>query len=389
MSFQAHALPRRRVVWHRKIFLASIPSKITAMRRKSRHRVRRRVDRVCERALSILEHAAKTDDFCGWCCRRRGAVRIFRAIVSCKLARRSRSPEVRVDEFLDGLDAVIVFEELDSVIEDGLVHVAGLRATRARALLGFLAVRRGACRDAGENDADDIVERLSWFFDETLAASRGVFRATSSCIKLKNAPMRARAREAAAPNLDIELPARPPVLCAGCPIVVRFTHASKRSRKCAFAVSFFGRYRLLHLGNAKPLGYCGYLFVYGRGHHDGARSRRCRFCGEKARFRGRFDVFAKQHHGRCQCRIQPARHHGVRARQFHHGHDGRAAASWYGQLTLMGSEKSAPLSIECVLGRGVECIEFANPIILMRVSMRSRRRFLSRARLRLSSARRA
>ena len=38
MSFQAHALPRRPVVWHRKIFLASIPSKITAMRRKSASR---------------------------------------------------------------------------------------------------------------------------------------------------------------------------------------------------------------------------------------------------------------------------------------------------------------------------------------------------------------
>ena len=37
-------------------------------------------------------------------------------------------PAVPVDEFLDGLDAVIVFEELDSVIEDGLVHVASLRA---------------------------------------------------------------------------------------------------------------------------------------------------------------------------------------------------------------------------------------------------------------------
>ena len=130
------------------------------------------------------------------------------------------------------------------------------------------------------------------------------------------------------------------------------------------------------LGNAKPLDAGGYLFVYGRGHHDGARPRRCRPCGENSLLRGRFDVFREAASRALPMPyITTSRHHGVRARQFHHGHDGRHPGTGN---TLMGS-KSAPLSIERVLeALGVECIEFANPIILMRVSMRSRRRFLSR-----------
>lgn len=147
-------------------------------------------------------------------------------------------PEARADEFLDGLDAVIVFEELDSVIEDGLVHVAGLRAARGKSAPRVLGRASGACRDAGENDADDIAERLSKFFDEALRVAR-VFQATSSCVKSKNAPTYELAR--AKPPYPSSISSFPHAhrCCAQAAlIVVRFTHASKRSRKCAFAVSF-------------------------------------------------------------------------------------------------------------------------------------------------------
>ena len=187
MNSQAYALPRRRVVWHRKTFLASIPSE--------NHGDAPKIGIACggvstayaKEALSIL--STRQNRRLLWLVL--PAVKAFRAIVSCKLSTSFPFPEVRVDEFLDGLDAVIVFEELDSVIEDGLVHMPACVRREARVLLGFLAVRRARCHDAGENDADDIVERLSKFFDEALLRREVCFRATSSCVKLKNAPMRA------------------------------------------------------------------------------------------------------------------------------------------------------------------------------------------------------
>ena len=214
-----------------------------------------------------------------------------------------------------------------------------------------------------------------------------VFQATSSCVKIKErANARARAREAAALKLDIELPARPPVLCAGCPIVVRFTHASKRSRKCAFAV-FFGRYRLLHLGQCQTAMLWIPVCVWAR-HHDGARPRHCRLCGETARFRGRFDIFASGITGVANAVYNQ---HDITVCVL----DNSTTAMTGGQPhpgtgnTLMGP-KSAPLSIERVLeALGVECIEFANPHHLDESIDAVTKAVSSRARLRLSSARRA
>ena len=124
-------------------------------------------------ALSILEHAAKqTTSAAGVAGGERGeALPSYRFM---QIGTPFPFPEARVDEFLDGLDAVIVFEELGSVIEDGLVHMAGLRAARGKSAPRVLGRASGACRDAGENDADDIVERLSKFFDEALLRREGV-----------------------------------------------------------------------------------------------------------------------------------------------------------------------------------------------------------------------
>lgn len=203
-------------------------------------------------ALSILEHAARqaasaagvVGGECG------EALPSYRFM---QIGTPFPFPEVRVDEFLDGLDAVIVFEELDSVIEDGLVHMAGLRAARGKSAPRVLGRASGACRDAGENDADDIVERLSWFFDEALLRREGVSGDELMHKIEERANARARAREAAAPNLDIELPARPPVLCAGCPHRGSFYACKQALKKMRVRGIFSGDIGCYTLGNAKPL----------------------------------------------------------------------------------------------------------------------------------------
>ena len=178
-------------------------------------------------ALSILEHAARQATSAA-------GVAGGEALPSYRFMQIGTPfpfPEVRVDEFLDGLDAVIVFEELDSVIEDGLVHVAGLRAARGKSAPRVLGRASGACRDAGENDADDIAERLSKFFDEALLRREGV----SGDELMHEIEERANARR---PISISSFPHAHRCCAQAAPIVVRFTHASKRSRKCAFAVSF-------------------------------------------------------------------------------------------------------------------------------------------------------
>ncbi len=137
-------------------------------------------------------------------------------------------PKETVARFVEGLDEVLVLEELDHFLEDELLAFCG-------ATHGSFDVRgklTGDARDRGENDVDDIALRIAAFF--------GV---ESAIADVSQAPS-ASADEA-------ELPVRPPVLCAGCPHRGSF-YAVKRALGKTPAV-FCGDIGCYTLGNAKPL----------------------------------------------------------------------------------------------------------------------------------------
>ena len=134
-------------------------------------------------------------------------------------------PEETAARFAEGLDQVLVLEELDHVLEDELLRFAG----RTHAALEVRGRLTGDARDRGENDVDDIAARIASF----LGVSGAVPDAS------------------AAAACDEPLPVRPPVLCAGCPHRGSF-YAVKRALGKAPAV-LCGDIGCYTLGNAKPL----------------------------------------------------------------------------------------------------------------------------------------
>ena len=156
-------------------------------------------------------------------------------------------PEKTAARFTEGLDEVLVVEELDHVLEDELLRFAG-RTHAAFAVRGKLT---GDARDRGENDVDDLAARIARFLD-IAEKQTDVSRETSSP-ESTSAPATAPASTPLsydAPT-DDPLPVRPPVLCAGCPHRGSF-YAVKRALGKAPAV-LCGDIGCYTLGNAKPL----------------------------------------------------------------------------------------------------------------------------------------
>lgn len=129
-------------------------------------------------------------------------------------------PDELALSFLEGLDEVLVFEELDPVIERALLQLAGKHHLPVR-IRGKLT---GDAPAAGENSVDDVRARLHGYL--------GV------------------APPPAPPELP-SLPVRQPVLCAGCPHRGSF-YAVKRAMAGRKAV-FTGDIGCYTLGNAQPL----------------------------------------------------------------------------------------------------------------------------------------
>jgi indolepyruvate ferredoxin oxidoreductase alpha subunit len=132
-------------------------------------------------------------------------------------------PEPLALNFLEGLDRVIVFEELDPVIEEALIYLCG----KHHLDIEIYGKHSGQTIIAGENSENIIAEQLSSFFGLD-----------------KPAP----------PLLDEDTPAlavRPPILCAGCPHRASF-YAVKQAMKGQNTV-FSGDIGCYTLGNAAPL----------------------------------------------------------------------------------------------------------------------------------------
>ena len=132
-------------------------------------------------------------------------------------------PERLACEFLEGLEEVMVFEELDPVIERELTYICGKYGLKTK-IRGKLT---GDMPQAGENTRDLI--------------SDGILRLKGQATE---------AKDAAFPEPP-ELPVRPPVLCAGCPHRASFLAVKKAMQgKKAFYGGDIGCYTL---GNAMPL----------------------------------------------------------------------------------------------------------------------------------------
>ncbi len=247
-------------------------------------------------------------------------------------------PEARANEFADGLDSIIVFEELDHVLEDDLVHLMGLRAASGLSVAKVCGRASGACRRAGENDVDDIAHRLAGFFAVDYSPKK--------------------VDSAAA--LGIELPVRPPVLCAGCPHRGAFYACKQAVKKMRVRATFSGDIGCYTLGNAKPLDAvdtclcmgAGITMAQGLGVVEPG-VKQLAFVGDSTFFASGMTGVANavyNQHDITVCVLD----NSTTAMTGGQPHPGTGN-------TLMG-EHSQALSIERVLtALGVECIEFANP----------------------------
>ena len=139
-------------------------------------------------------------------------------------------PEELAAEFLKGLDEVLVFEELDPVIEKELLRVAG-KYHLSVTIRGKLTKDT---KNAGENSVESIREDLCRFLPEN-----------EELQKQCEAEKRENTDEMPA------LPVRPPVLCAGCPHRASF-YAVKQATRGRKAV-YSGDIGCYTLGNSRPL----------------------------------------------------------------------------------------------------------------------------------------
>ncbi len=145
-------------------------------------------------------------------------------------------PAAQLKEFLSRVDQVIVFEELDPVLEEGVTAVA--------AQIGF----RGSIY--GKQSGD-----LPWAGEYSVALIANVLR------RILNLP--AAVTAAAAEGNAPELPVRPPVLCAGCPHRASF-YAVKRATRGKNAI-YAGDIGCYTLGNAPPLSMVDTCLCMGAG----------------------------------------------------------------------------------------------------------------------------
>lgn len=146
-------------------------------------------------------------------------------------------PVAKIAEFLKQVDQVMVIEELDPVIEEGIIFIA-----RSIGFSGAVHGKiSGAFPKAGEYNTDLVI------------------KAIANILKLENQVSAFNDYKVNAPDL----PVRPPVLCAGCPHRAAF-YAVKTATKGTDAI-FAGDIGCYTLGNAPPLSMVDTCLCMGAG----------------------------------------------------------------------------------------------------------------------------
>lgn len=261
--------------------------------------------------------------------------------------------------FAEGLTDVIVFEELDSVLEEEMLKLVGARHLPLR-VHGKLT---GAANDRGENTTENIAGRLGRFFDRTSASADSPREHGASPDAGRGQAGSLAALVASiigANNLgyDGPLPVRPPVLCAGCPHRGSF-YAVKQALRGREAV-LCGDIGCYTLGNAQPLDAVDTCLCMGAGITMAQGFAVAEPGKKQVAFVGDSTFFASAMIGI--------------ANAVYNGHDvtfailDNATTAMTGSqphpgtgVTLMG-ERRRPIVIEEVLhGLGVQHIGFANP----------------------------
>jgi indolepyruvate ferredoxin oxidoreductase alpha subunit len=147
-------------------------------------------------------------------------------------------PETRALEFLEDLDGILVLEELEPVIERELIQVAGKYHLPVK-IYGRLT---GDASLAGENSVDIFVEKITAFLES---------RFSPNVASDPRDPSDPRDLSDISDPTPPDIPARPPVLCAGCPHRASYyaVKTAMAGRKAVFSADI-GCYTL---GNALPL----------------------------------------------------------------------------------------------------------------------------------------
>ncbi len=241
-------------------------------------------------------------------------------------------PTIFADRFLQQVDRVIVFEELDPVIEDALIYHQGVTHTTHE----IIGKRTGTVLNAGELSANYIAGVLNEIFGAELVVGNQTF---------EDAP---------------KVPTRPPVLCAGCPHRASF-YAVKQAMKGKEAV-FCGDIGCYTLGNAAPLDMVDTCLCMGAGITIAQGLEHSKSAGTKFSFVGDSTFFASGMTGVVNAVYNKADmilvvlDNSTTAMTGHQPHPGIGK-------TMMG-EVSAAVSIEKVLvAIGAE-VKIVNPLDL-------------------------
>lgn len=250
-------------------------------------------------------------------------------------------PEERATAFTNGLRDILVFEELDHVLEDALIQLAGHKHLPYD-VHGKLD---GSTRNRGENGTQDCLERLAEFLGVPQLVTKPPFETLPDVAGMETP----------------EAPQRPPVLCAGCPHRGSF-YAVKRAlrRRPNVMCGDIGCYTL---GNAKPLDAIDTCLCMGAG-ITAAQGIAAMEPGRKAvAFVGDSTFFASAMTGVANAVYNQHDATFVVLDNATTAMTGSQPHPGTGQ-TLMGP-KSTPIDIEAVLrALGVTCITRANPFFL-------------------------
>ena len=241
-------------------------------------------------------------------------------------------PEQLAVRFLEGLDEVLVIEELDPVIEKELVYIAGKYHLNVT-VKGKLT---GDTETAGENSPNLVAGYLDRFLGRTPAGKADL----------------------PAPP---QIPVRPPVLCAGCPHRASF-YAVKTAMKGKKTI-FCGDIGCYTLGNAMPLDMVDTCLCMGAGINIAQGVFRTEPDTSAFAFVGDSTFFASAITGIVNAVYNQAEmtviilDNSTTAMTGHQPHPGTGR-------TMMG-EVVSKVSIEAILkGIGLEFVETVNPLEL-------------------------
>ena len=144
-------------------------------------------------------------------------------------------PKPLAEEFLKTHEQIVVFEELDPVIEENLIKIAG----NVRANCKIRGKLDGTVPVAGELSVETIKEIINMMI-EPAEITAGLNQSSKSAVVSTSST-----------TATPDLPVRPPVLCAGCPHRASF-YAVKQAMKGKKTV-YCGDIGCYTLGNAMPL----------------------------------------------------------------------------------------------------------------------------------------